>query len=353
MINISAGNNYFANSSMTQFTQTNNSANSSMTQFTQTNPNSANAQFGVQRNPNRPEFGNITRARDVVRKVPEISFAAFLREKGYSTTVTQKGSLFRKKKTSPKTIHNAPLKEKLEYGVWKKIKEKEKKKIEEENQQEQSVSELFREIERASFQSDKTREDYKKQIIEEQEPYFDDSSSYNRKLKLDEQYPELVKNVTEVVINYPSNFKEPEEYAAVKSEASPDGSYNEEWVTKHIKWMITPDGTEPNLRSISAMGRWVMTDDVEGSAKGIDTTEEITKPTTDKPTPRPKPLMSSPKGIPMGGGQRGFGGEQEFGNIRIGAESRGGILGGSNYSNPYDMVENEFRYRDRNTQRQL
>lgn len=280
----------------------------------------------------------------------DTSFETFLRVTGKKNYI--RTGFFKRKRT--KTIQNASSFERIEYFQWKQKKEKEEtQRLQNEYPKfEDILNDLLKSVDRPEYKSDNV--DYKKRIEEEQLPYFDDTQRY-KDLPLNKRYPTLVENVTSVVSNYSSNFKDPENYAGVKSEASPEGSYNSSWVERHIKWMITPDGTEPNLREINAMGKWTFVGDFEVISKGGgggSITPEITKPATEKPTPRPPKLeVELPK--PNVVTPRGFGGENEMGNPRLGSYTpRGGVLGGSNYSNPYDAVENEFRYRDKKTQQE-
>jgi len=61
----------------------------------------------------------------------------------------------------------------------------------------------------------------------------------------------------------------------------------------------------------------------------------------------------TPLPVEMAGGSTPSG-EGDIGNPELGSTtSRGGVLGGGNYSNPQEAIENEYKYRTKKTQREL
>jgi hypothetical protein len=71
------------------------------------------------------------------------------------------------------------------------------------------------------------------------------------------------------------------------------------------------------------------------------------------PVPVPVPIRYTPLPLDIVGGSR-VSGEGEQGSPQLGnTTTRGGVLGGGNFSNPQDAIENEFQFRTRINTRQL
>ena len=282
----------------------------------------------------------------------DTSFSTFLRVTGKRNYI--RTGLFKRKRA--KTYDNADGRERAEYNSWKRKREEEDRKSREIKIPTfqgpgDAIQELLQSVEYKQYEAEEI--DYAKLFEEEQAAYFN-GIEFLKNLKVTEKYPDLIPNVYSSLKNYNLNFNDSEKYAGVKSEASPDGEYNESWIERHVTWMITPDGTEPNLRQINSMGRWTFQGDVATLAKGGgggETTPAITNPTTETSYPRPPKLGIGP--LQSDTTPKGIGGENQQGNPRLGSYTpRGGILGGYNYASPYDAIENEYQYRDKTTKQE-
>lgn len=178
----------------------------------------------------------------------------------------------------------------------------------------------------------------------------------------EEKYPDLFNNVVSAIGGYEQSFISDTVYAGVKVDylITQGGQ-----IKKHIDWLLKKEGTgdDVNLRNVNEFYSYFLVPQPEEDFK----TELDDKIVISEPLPRTEPTISKPPvfeendflppislsdRLPISSPR--IGGEGEMGNISIGSStSRGGVLGGRNYSNPQDAIDNEFRFRTRVLTREL
>jgi hypothetical protein len=177
-------------------------------------------------------------------------------------------------------------------------------------------------------------------------------------INVDEIYGKVLQSVVSSIRGYEQNFTEEEENAYVRV------NYNitsEGGVQQQFNWLLTKGQT--SVRPPEEFASWVILNPSLEELTGITEDsfevpnfEVPTLPTSITPQPEvPKPSIISidfdqlnPLTIPTF-----FGGEGGRENPQLGSStSRGGVLGGRNFSNPQDAIENEFRFRTRITNRE-
>lgn len=193
---------------------------------------------------------------------------------------------------------------------------------------------------------------------------------------IDEKYPNLINSILSAVSGYEKNFASDEKYANVNVTYRINTS--EGSVRKHIEWLLLKEGSrnpeDINLRDVeeyASVKVLPIPDIIRTEINTAGTTEPILisepRPRTiiERPTPIPireidivkpptndfiipifdlnTPVITSP----------GISGEGSRSNPQLGSStSRGGVLGGRNFSNPQDAIDNEFTFRTRITDRE-
>jgi hypothetical protein len=208
-----------------------------------------------------------------------------------------------------------------------------------------------------------------------------------------EKYPGLIQAVSNAIAGYGNTFKNDEDYARVSVSHTMEQS-----VRSHIEWMLTREGTsgDVNLRDVNEFSSYVLFPPIEEPPTQVIDNFELTVPDRFQITPvtpvsvnetdfkppevfTPIPIISEPispftgtdrvdipstilvDNIPfeitplpldiVGGSP--ISGEGSRSNPSLGSStSRGGVLGGGNFSNPQDAIDNEFRFRTRITERE-
>lgn len=189
---------------------------------------------------------------------------------------------------------------------------------------------------------------------------------------IEEKYPGLIDSVLSAAVSHTTTFVDDETYAAVSTEsllATNSG------VENYINWILQPISSENDVELISPTNfiRFTIIKSVEEEPKDSAsiTSDDLTsikvvdelKPieplvyppliSIDRrefqtPVILDRPSIFERNVIRIGGG------ENSQGNPRLGSfTSRGGVLGGINFTNPQDAIDNEFRFRERIDLRQF
>lgn len=191
-----------------------------------------------------------------------------------------------------------------------------------------------------------------------------------------EKYPGLIDKVIAAVQGYGGEFKDDLSYAFVDVDFSIDKA---DGIRKHIDWFLQKEGTgDVNVRNVKEYYTYKLIplppeeetifitelgglELPEPPAKDEPVVSDPPKVTEDdfKEVKLPRlPIISLSdriiEPIPILSPRIPIGGEGAFGSPQLGSStSRGGVLGGRNYSNPQDAIDNEFRFRTRVLTREL
>jgi len=184
-------------------------------------------------------------------------------------------------------------------------------------------------------------------------------------------YEQVLQSVASSIAGYEGNFTAEEQNAYVEvtySITSPTG------VEEQFNWLLTKG--QPGVRPAEPdLATWEKVEHTLEDLTGV-TDDSFEIPSFKVPeipavsTPQPEvsspppiisinfedvnpfttPIIELPPEIRGGSPVSGDGGRE---NPQLGSStSRGGVLGGRNYSNPQDAIDNEFRFRTRITDRE-
>jgi len=229
---------------------------------------------------------------------PDLSFKAFLKEKGYRDYV--RTGLFQRKRT--KTYDRASKKEKREYTEWKSQKESEYEARVREAQinQMEGVDSSLTSAEVIKRTGPSQRELDNQRFLEsiERIEAVDlslDLGNYLGDATLEERYPGLVESITEQVFAYGNEFRAEEEYAEV---IVTDTINNSLEVAEHINWMITPPNStlDVEIRDVESFSNFVL-QTTENAGLGLDVDGNKNLQVKDTEKPKSKPPKIQPRKI--------------------------------------------------------
>ena len=178
-----------------------------------------------------------------------------------------------------------------------------------------------------------------------------------------DRYPNLVESVIQKTAGHESSFLEDEDYAMVNMSYSISS-----FIPSYVDWILTKEASEDdiNLIEVDQFSSYqiippppeeeepVELDD-EAEISEVDDRTEIVFPQEIIFEERDflPPISLSDRQPFTTITPRPISGEGEQGQPRLGSSTpRGGVLGGINYSNPQDAIDNEFRFRNRITDRE-
>ena len=182
-------------------------------------------------------------------------------------------------------------------------------------------------------------------------------------VNVDEIYGQVLQSVVSSIGGYGGEFRTEEEnaYVTINYNITSAGG-----VQQQFNWLLTKGQT--TVRDPEQLATWTVLNPSLEELTGVteDSFEvpnfevpQIPTPTTPQPEV-PKPSIISidfdqlnPLTIPIYF-DNSIGGEGSRGNLQLGSfNSSGGVLGGRNFSNPEDAINNEFRFRTRISDREL
>lgn len=167
-------------------------------------------------------------------------------------------------------------------------------------------------------------------------------------VNVDEIYGQVLQSVVSSINEFEKNFEVEEKNAYVKV------SYDiitESGVQKQFIHLLTEGLT--TVRDPEDLATWEVLNQSLEDLTGVSEESFVVSINPQPEVPKPSIIsidfdQLNPLTIPTF-----FGGEGGRGNPQLGSStSRGGVLGGRNFSNPQDAIENEFRFRTRITNRE-
>lgn len=167
-------------------------------------------------------------------------------------------------------------------------------------------------------------------------------------VNVDEIYGQVLQSVVSSINGFEKNFEVEEENAYVTC------SYDiitESGVQKQFIHLLTEGLT--TVRPPEELATWEVLNQSLEDLTGVSEESFVVSINPQPEVPKPSIIsidfdQLNPLTIPTF-----FGGEGGRGNPQLGSStSRGGVLGGRNFSNPQDAIENEFRFRTRITNRE-
>lgn len=171
-------------------------------------------------------------------------------------------------------------------------------------------------------------------------------------VNVDEIYGQVLQSVVSSINGFEKNFEVEEENAYVDVTyqiTTPSG------IEQQFNWLLTKGQTTVRDPKDLATGE-VLNQSLE-DLTGVSEESFVVSINPQPEVPKPSIIsidfdQLNPLTIPIYF-DNSIGGEGSRGNLQLGSSnSSGGVLGGRNFSNPEDAIENEFRFRTRITDRE-